>query len=138
MSVSGRRPAAERAWLISARTCAAGPPSVTVGVLAAGAEVAGAARRGDAGADADDDGRARGCFVRTADGDPEREAGTVAMAAWKGRPAHASTTSWGVVAAGAGKAPGAAGSQPEGVVCRAVTWAVADAGAGPRARWWER
>jgi hypothetical protein len=95
---------------------------VTAGVLAAGAQVAGVAVRGDTGEDAGDDGRARECFVRTAD-DGEREAGTVATAAWKGRPAHESAAS------------GAAGSQPGEVVAPAVTCAAAEAGAGPAA-WW--
>src|SRR5919108_1921196 len=80
--VSGGRPAAERAWLISARTWAAG----LAGEPVAGADDA-ATGLGDeepyaAGR------RACGCFVRAADGDGERDAGTLATAAWKGRPAQ--------------------------------------------------
>src|SRR5262245_11314307 len=121
--VSGARPAAERAWLISASTWAAGPPGEVPGEPAAGAVGEDAARLGDADAGGDD-GRARGCVARACD-DGEPDAGTVATAALNGRPAHDSAV------------PAAAGSQAEGVgraVTRSGPGAAAGAGAGPRAR----
>src|SRR5215472_3384919 len=69
--VSGGRPEAERAWLTSARTWAAGLP----GEVPAGL-VADAAGEGDAGlADADQAGDDRGwrCLVRAAGGDGDGE-----------------------------------------------------------------
>ena len=114
--VSGGRPEAERAWLTSARTWAAGLP----GEVPAGL-VADAAGEGDAGlADADQAGDDRGwrCLVRAAggdsDGDGEGDAGALA---WKGRPAQ----------------DPAGGAHVEGT-CVVVTLLVADAGAGPEPR----
>jgi hypothetical protein len=57
--VSGARPAAERAWLMSARTWAAGPPEVVPAGLVAdagGEDPAGGGVAGLADADADGDG----------------------------------------------------------------------------------
>jgi hypothetical protein len=124
--VSGVRPAPERAWLMSARTWAAALPEVVPAGL-----VAGAAGEGDAGwadadadADADDDGAGRCCLVRAADGLGESAAGTLATPAWKGCPAQDPSD------------PLAAGSHAAGARGAAVTFPVADAGAGaePRVR----
>src|SRR5262249_14283063 len=109
--VSGARPAAERAWLISASTWAAGLPGEEP--AAAAGEDAG--RLGDADAGGDDP-RGRG---RGAPAVAPRGAG--ARAGWTGR---------------AAREP-ADGSQAEGV-CRAVTLpgagAETGAEAGPRVR----
>jgi hypothetical protein len=122
--VSGARPAAERAWLISARTWAAGLPDEVPPGLVAEAVGEGDAGFEDAEAEADGDGESRWCLVRAADGLGESEAGTLATPAWKGRPAHESAD------------PAADGSHGEGACGATVTLPVADAGAGtePRVR----
>ena len=78
----------------------------------------------DADADADDDGVGRWCPVRPADGLGDSEAGTLATPAWKGCPAQDPAD------------PLAAGSHGAGADGVAVTFPVADAGAGaePRVR----
>ena len=77
----------------------------------------------DVDADGAGDDRARRCFVLAADGVGESEAGTLATAAWKGRPAQDPAD------------PAASGSHAEGA-CGMVTLSVAEAGAGagPRVR----
>ena len=126
MIVSGARPAAERAWLMSARTWAAALPEVVPAGLVADAVGEGDAGRADADADADaeGDGAGRWCLVRAADGLGESEAGTLATPAWKGCPAQDPAD------------PPADGSQVAGARGAAVTFPVADAGAGaePRVR----
>jgi hypothetical protein len=118
--LSAGRPAAERAWLTSARTWAAAPPDdVPAGFVAEAADV-GDAGRADADADAVGDDRGWWCLVRAADGLGDSEAGTLATAAWKGCPAQEPTD------------PAADGSQGEGAHGAAVAAPVADAGAGPR------
>src|SRR6266702_1589116 len=59
--VSGGRPAAERAWLTSARTWAAGLPGVVPAGLVA--DTVGEGDAGVADADPDDDGRGWRCLV---------------------------------------------------------------------------
>jgi hypothetical protein len=120
--VSGARPAAERAWLMSARTWAAALPEVVPAALVADAVGEGDAGRADADADADGDDAGRWCLVRAADGLGESEAGTLATPAWKGRPAQESAD------------PAAAGSHGEGACGATVTVPVADAGAGMGSR----
>jgi hypothetical protein len=124
--VNGARPAAERAWLTSARTWAAALPEVVPAGLVADAVAEGDTGRADADADADadDDGAGRWCLVRAADGLGESEAGTLATSAWKGCPAQDAAD------------PPAAGSHVAGAEGVAVTFPVADAGAGaePRVR----
>ncbi len=116
--VSGDRPAAERAWLMSASTCAAAVPGE-----APGEPVADAVGDGVAGvADADGVGVGR-TASRLAGGDDrfaEAAGGTLAKTAWKGCPAHD---------------PAAAASQVAGV-CRAVT--LPDAGGGSGSKPWAR
>jgi hypothetical protein len=120
--VSGPRPAAERAWLMSARTWAAGLPGEVPAGLVADAAAEGDAGRADA--DADGDGVGWRCLVRAADGLGESEAGTLATAAWKGCPAQGPAD------------PAADGSHAKDARGAAVTAPVADAGAGaePRVR----
>src|SRR5690348_11297913 len=73
--VSAGRPAAERAWLTSARTWAAAlPDDVPAGFVAAAADV-GDAGRADADADAAGDDRGWCCLVRAAGGFGDSEAG---------------------------------------------------------------
>jgi hypothetical protein len=124
--VSGARPAAERAWLMSARTWAAALPEVVPAGLVADAVGEGDAGRADVDADgdADDDGVGRWCPVRAADGLGESEAGTLATPAWKGCPAQGPAD------------PAADGSHAEDARGAAVTVPAADAGAGaePRVR----
>jgi hypothetical protein len=124
--VSGARPAAERAWLMSARTWAAALPEVVPAGLVADAVGEGDAGRADvdADADADDDGVGRWCPVRAADGLGESEAGTLATPTWNGCPAQNPAD------------PPVAGSHGAGADGAAVTFPVADAGAGaePRVR----
>src|SRR5206468_4031175 len=79
--VSGASPAAERAWLMSARTCAAALPEVVPAGLVADAAGEGDAGRADVDADADGDGAGRWCLVRAADGLGESEAAGPAGAA---------------------------------------------------------
>jgi hypothetical protein len=125
--VSGARPAAERAWLMSARTWAAALPEVVPAGLVA--DAVGLGDEGDAGdvgfddADAEGDGEGRWCLVRAADGPGESEAGTLATPAWKGCPPQDP-----VVPADGSHAADARGA--------AVTFPVADvsAGAEPRVR----
>src|SRR5215472_14932417 len=83
--VSAGRPAAERAWLTSARTWAAAPPEDTPAGCVAAAGV-GDAGRADADAAGDDPGWR--CPIRAAGGFGDSEAGTLATAAWKGCPAQ--------------------------------------------------
>jgi hypothetical protein len=120
--VSGPRPAAERAWLMSARTWAAGLPGEVPAGLVADAAAEGDAGRADA--DADGDGVGWRCLVRAADGLGESEAGTLATAAWKGCPAQGPAD------------PAADGSHTADAGGAEVTMPVADAGAGaePRVR----
>jgi hypothetical protein len=119
--VSGARPAAERAWLMSARTWAAALPEVVPAGLVADAVGAGDAGRADA--DADGDGAGRRCLVRAADGLGESEAGTLATPAWNGRPAQDPAD------------PLADGSHVAGARGATVTFPVAvSAGAEPRVR----
>jgi hypothetical protein len=114
--VSGTRPAAERAWLMSARTWAADVPGEVPAEPVADLVGDGA---GLDDAEAADDGRACGRFVRAVDdGD---DGGTLATAARKGRPAQD--------AASAG-----AGGVHEAGVGRAVTFPAAGEGAGPGLR----
>jgi len=130
--VSGARPAAERAWLMSARTCAAALPEVVPAGLVAdavdegavGADAVDEGAVGLADAAADADGVAWRCLVRAADGLGESEAGTLATPAWKGCPAQDAAD------------PPADGSHVAGADGAAVTFPVADAGAGaePRVR----
>jgi len=122
--VSGARPAAERAWLMSARTWAAALPEVVPAGLVADAVEEGDAGRADADADADGDGAGRWCLVRAVDGLGESEAGTLATPAWKGCPAQAPAD------------PPVDGSHVAGARGAAVIFPVADAGAGaePRVR----
>jgi hypothetical protein len=120
--VSGARPAAERAWLMSARTWAAALPEVVPAGLVADAVAEGDAGRADADADADGDGATRWCLVRAADGLGESEAGTLATPAWKGCPAQAPAD------------PPADGSHVAGARGATVTVPVADAGAGAESR----
>src|SRR5271165_510972 len=126
--VSGGRPAAERAWLMSASTCAAGVPAE-----APGTSVADAVGDGVVGlADADAVGAGRSAS-RLAGGDDrfaETAGGTLATAAWNGRPPHDPSTAEAPAAAAPAAAPQVAG------VCRAVTLSDAGGGAGlePRAR----
>jgi hypothetical protein len=124
--VNGARPAAERAWLMSARTWAAALPEVVPAGLVADAVAEGDTGRADADADADadDDGAGRCCLVRAADGLGESEAGTLATPTWKGSPAQDAAD------------PPAAGSHVAGAGGAAVTFPVTDAGAGagPRVR----
>jgi hypothetical protein len=119
--VSAGRPAAERAWLMSARTWAAAlPAEVPAGGFAA--EVADVGDAGPAEADAvGDDGGWR-CFVLAADGLGDSEAGTLATAAWKGCPAQELAD------------PAADGSHGEGACGPTVALPDADAGAGPEPR----
>jgi hypothetical protein len=122
--VSAGRPAAERAWLMSARTWAAAlPEEVPTGFVAPAADV-GDAGLADADGDAVGDDRGWRCFVLAADGLGESDAGTLATAAWKGCPGQEPTD------------PAASGSHGEGACGPTVTWPVADAGAepGPRVR----
>jgi hypothetical protein len=120
--VSGARPAAERAWLMSARTWAAGLPEEVPAGFLADAVGDGAADLADA--DADGDGLGWWCLVRAADGLGESEAGTLAKPTWKGCPAQDPPD------------PAADGSHAEDGRGVAVTLPVADAGAGvePRVR----
>jgi hypothetical protein len=120
--VSAGRPAAERAWLMSARTWAAALPEVVPAGLVADAVGEGDAGRADADADGDDAGR--WCLVRAAGGLGESEAGTLATPAWKGCPAQDRAD------------PPADGSHGADARGAAVTFPVADAGAGaePRVR----
>ena len=118
MIVSGGRPAAERAWLMSARTWAAALPEVVPAGLVADAVGEGDAGRADADADADSDGAGRWCLVRAADGLGESEAGTLATPARNGCPAQDPADS---------PADGSHGAGADGA---AVTFPVADAGAG--------
>jgi len=122
--VSGARPAAERAWLMSARTWAAALPEVVPAGLVADAVGEGDAGRADADADADGDGAGRWCLVRVADGLGESEAGTLATPAWNGCPAQDPAD------------PPADGSHAEDARGVAGTALAADAGAGaePRVR----
>jgi hypothetical protein len=122
--VSEARPAAERAWLMSARTWAAALPEVVPAGLVADAVGAGDAGRADADADADADGDGVGrwCLVRAADGLGDSEAGTLATLAWKGCPAQDPAN------------PLAGGSHVAGARGAAVTFPVADAGAGAETR----
>ena len=122
--VSGARPAAERAWLMSARTCAAALPEVVPAGLVADAAGEGDAGRADVDADANGDGAGRWCLVRAADGLGESEAGTLATPTWNGCPAQDPAGS----AADGSHAADARGA--------AVTVPVTDAGAGaePRVR----
>jgi len=126
--VSGARPAAERAWLMSARTWAAALPEVVPAGLVADAVGLGdegaAGAVGFADAHAEGDGAGRWCLVRAADGPGESETGTLATPAWKGCPAQNPAD------------PLAAGSHGAGADGVAVTFPVADAGAGaePRVR----
>ena len=124
MTVSGAGPAAERAWLMSARTWAAALPEVVPAGLVADAVGEGDTGPADADADADGDGAGRWCLVRAADGLGESEAGTLATPAWKGCPAQAPAD------------PPADGSHGAGARGAGVTFPVADAGAGaePRVR----
>src|SRR5438270_3257451 len=111
--VSGARPAAERAWLMSARTWAAALPEVVPAGLVA--DAAGEGEAGRADADAVGDGAGRWCLVRAADGLGESEAGTLA---WKGCPAQAPAD----VPVDGSHVAGARGA--------AVIFPVADAGGG--------
>jgi hypothetical protein len=120
--VSGARPAAERAWLMSARTWAAALPGVVPAALVADAVGEGDAGRADADADADGDDAGRWCLVRAADGLGESEAGTLATPAWNGCPAQDPAD------------PLADGSHVAGACGAAVTLPVADAGAGAKPR----
>jgi hypothetical protein len=118
--VSEGRPAAERAWLMSARTWAAALPAE----VPAGGFAAEVADVGDAGleeADAVGDDRGWRCFALAADGLGDSEAGTLATAAWKGCPAQE-------------PADAADGSHGEGACGPVVALPVADAGAGPEPR----
>jgi hypothetical protein len=117
--VSAGRPAAERAWLISARTWVAAPPTEVPAGFVADVAGRGDAELTDADADVAGDDRGWRCFVLAADG--ESEAGTLATAAWKGRPAQDPAD------------PTASGSHAEGA-CGTVTLSVADAGAGAGSR----
>jgi hypothetical protein len=120
--VSGARPAAERAWLMSARTWAVAPPDeVPAGLVA---DVPGDAEADLEDADADGDGLGWRCLVRAAGGLGESEAGTLATPAWNGCPAQAPAD------------PAAGGSHAEDTRGAAVTGAAAEAGAGaePRVR----
>src|SRR5438876_3619429 len=74
--VSGARPAAERAWLMSARTCVAALPEEVPTGLAADDVGDGDESLDDA--DADGDGLGWRCLVRAPDGLGESEAGTLA------------------------------------------------------------
>jgi len=77
--VSGARPAAERARLMSARTCAAAlPEEVPTGLVA---DDVGDGDESLDDADADGDGVGWRCLVRAADGLGESEAGTLATPA---------------------------------------------------------
>ena len=109
---------------MSARTCAAALPEVVPAGLVADAAGEGDAGRADVDADADGDGAGRWCLVRAADGLGESEAGTLATPAWKGCPAQDAAD------------PPADGSHVAGADGAAVTFPVADAGAGaePRVR----
>ena len=119
--VSAGRPAAERAWLMSARTWAAAlPAEVPAGGFAA--EVADVGDAGPAEADAAGDDRGWRCFVLAADGLGDSDAGTLATAAWTGCPAQELAD------------PAADGSHGEGACGPAVALPVADAGAGPEPR----
>jgi hypothetical protein len=119
--VSAGRPAAERAWLMSARTWAAAlPAEVPTGGFAAAVADAGDAGLAEAEAVGDD--RSWRCFALAADGLGDSEAGTLATAAWKGCPAQELAD------------PAADGSHGEGACGPAVALPVADAGAGPEPR----
>src|SRR5690349_9969111 len=122
--VSGARPAAERAWLTSARTWAAALPEVVPAGLVADAAGEGDAGRADADTDADGDGAGRWCLVRAADGLGGSEAGMLATPAWKDCLAQAPAD------------PPADGSHVAGARGAAVIFSVADPGAGaePRVR----
>jgi hypothetical protein len=118
--VSGARPAAERAWLMSARTWAAALPEEVPAGLVADAVGDGAADLADA--DADDEGLGWWCLVLAADGLGESEAGTLATPTWNGCPAQDPAGS----AADGSHAADARGA--------AVTVPVTDAGAGAETR----
>ena len=111
--VSGGRPAAERAWLMSASTCAASVPGETPAESVADAVGDGVA--GLADADAVGVGRADR-FAGADDRFGEAAEGTLAMAAWKGRPAHEPSAAEAPAAEASAAEPQVAG------VCRAVTF----------------
>ncbi len=124
--VSGGRPAAERAWLMSPSTCAAGVPGETPGEPVTDAVGDGVA--GLADADGVGVGRTAGRLAGEDEMFAGAAGGTLATAAWKGRPAHDPSAT----EAPAAEAP-AAEAQVAGV-CRAVTWPDAGGGAGLKAR----
>jgi hypothetical protein len=126
--VSGARPAAERAWLMSARTWAADVPGEVPAEPVADLVGDGA---GLDDAETAGDGRACGRFVRAVDdGDG---GGTLATAARKGRPAQDAASAADAVDPADAASAGAGGVHEAGVG-RTVTVPAAGEGAGPGLR----
>ena len=116
---------------MSASTCATGAPGETPAESVADAMGAGVA--GPADADAVGVGRADR-FAGADHGFAEAAGGTLATAAWKGRPAHGPSAADAPAAeAPAAEAPAAAERQVAGA-CRAATFPGAGGAAGPEPR----
>src|ERR1700722_13569148 len=90
--VSGGRPAAERSWLMSASTCVAAVAGEVPGESAADAVGDGVAGVDDA--DAVGVGLTAGRFAEWTPRFAEAPGGTLATAAWNGRPAHNPSAAW--------------------------------------------